>query len=76
MFVPTQAPKERAEAVRVSFPGSTIAVLQEMAKDAKVDVSEIVRQAVDYALASRLSNAPKHRSRKSAKTADHREPGR
>lgn len=74
MFVPTQAQKERAESVRISFPASTMAVLQEMAKDAKTDVSGIIRQAVDYALASRRESKPGRKGRTPARTADNATP--
>jgi len=70
MFVPKKAPKEPSETVRIPFPASTMRVLREIAGETKSEVREIVRQAVDYALSSRLSPAPKHRGRKPAATVD------
>lgn len=66
MFVPVPASKKRSESVRVSFPGSVMAELQAMATEANVEVSEIVRQMVNFALASRQEVAAGGRVRKSS----------
>lgn len=70
MFIPKQAPKEPSETVRVSFPATTMTALRDIAADSKTEVSDIIRQMVDYAIASMMSSAQKHRGRKPATKVD------
>lgn len=69
MFKPQQSRKEPSETIRVSFPLSTVQMLKDIAAEAKSEVSEIIRQAVDYAIASMQSPASKPRGRKPATKA-------
>lgn len=55
--------KEKKEVVRLTFQQETMEAINELAEEADLDYRDVIRQAVEYAIASRQTKPRKNRKK-------------